>query len=380
MTAPLLPVFTALRAAEAVLRNSVYRGAYELLFVPMDPATRRRAKTFLDVACDRAGEAAGSAIIQLLILLGVASISSSLLLIAILLSIAAAWIGRRFGSLYLDVVEKQLVRHRPAPAMNIVSEAGWTIVQLPSESPRRADAEPAKRRETKPAVRPDPQIDLVAELRAPELTRVTAALARRTAFEPLHVAQTVSLLARDDVLPAAREALEALAPSHLGMMIDALLDPATDFAIRRRLPRILGEVPSSRSVEGLISGLNDSRFEVRYHCSRAINRILTRNRELSVDRGRIIAVVERQLACRRNCGAVTGSSIAPTNPRRRRFRPRQHPVNSSTSFCCCPRLFRASRSMPQFTEFSRPTAACVDWRSSISTRCSRRPFSVGCAG
>ena len=42
--------------------------------------------------------------------------------------------------------------------------------------------------------------------------------------------------------PVAREALKELAPSHLGMLIDALIDPSTDFAIWRRVPRILGGV------------------------------------------------------------------------------------------------------------------------------------------
>src|SRR5262249_5408852 len=44
------------------------------------------------------------------------------------------------------------------------------------------------------------------------------------------------------------------------------------------------------------SGLNDDRFEVRYHVSRAINRILEQSGELSVDRARMIAIIERELS------------------------------------------------------------------------------------
>ena len=112
----------------------------------------------------------------------------------------------------------------------------------------------------------------------------------------MHVAQIIDLLAWEDVLPAARAALEQLAPAHLGMLIDALLDPETDFVLRRRLPRILGTVASARSLDGLIDGLDDSRFEVRYHCSRAIDRILTKSPGLPVDRAKIIAVIERELS------------------------------------------------------------------------------------
>jgi hypothetical protein len=110
------------------------------------------------------------------------------------------------------------------------------------------------------------------------------------------VAQIVDLLAWDAVLPAAGSALEQLAPLHLGMLIDAMLDPLTDFAIRRRLPRVLGTVATRRSLDGLVNGLSDSRFEVRYHCSRAIGHILSRNRKLPVDRAQVIAAVERELS------------------------------------------------------------------------------------
>src|SRR4029077_1421652 len=122
------------------------------------------------------------------------------------------------------------------------------------------------------------------ELRSREESRVSAALERTSVFERMHVAQVVDLLASDDVSPAARTALEQLAPLHLGMLIDAMLDPATDFAIRRRLPRILGTVATRRSLDGLVNGLSDARFEVRYHCSRAISRILSKNRDLPIDR------------------------------------------------------------------------------------------------
>jgi hypothetical protein len=67
-------------------------------------------------------------------------------------------------------------------------------------------------------------------------------------------------------------------------------------ANRRRLPRIRGKVCLSAEPRRLVRGLDDPRFEVRYHCSRAINRILTKNSELSVDRAHMIAIVERELS------------------------------------------------------------------------------------
>ena len=39
------------------------------------------------------------------------------------------------------------------------------------------------------------------------------------------------------------------------MLADALLEPATDFTIRRRLPRILATCPTPRTLDGVVRGL-----------------------------------------------------------------------------------------------------------------------------
>ena len=143
---------------------------------------------------------------------------------------------------------------------------------------------------------PDPEFETLRALRSRDLTRVTTALARPATLGRVHVAQIIDLLAWDDVLPAVRAALGHHASSHSGMLIDAMLDASIDFTIRRRLPRILATVPSQRSLDGLVSGLDDPRFEVRYHCSHAITRMIARMPALAVDRARMIALVERELS------------------------------------------------------------------------------------
>ena len=291
------PFIAAVRATEAVLRGSLFRSAYELLFVPMDPTERRRVKTFLDVTCDRAGESAGAGLVQLLLIAPLASVTASLLTIVLIIEAAAFSLGRRLDRLYLGVVETQLLRHRDAPPVSMVSEAGWTMLRLPAESLAVGQTATLPATAPRPStLRLDPQLELLADLRSVDAKRVTAALGRAPSLERVQIAQIVNLLAWDEVLPAARTLLERLAPAHTGMLIDALLDPTTDFAIRRRLPRILGTVPTARSLDGVVNGLEDPRFEVRYHCSRAVHRILAKNRELSVDRSRMIAVVERELS------------------------------------------------------------------------------------
>lgn len=291
------PAVTGLRGIDAIVRNSLFRSGYELLFVPMDARTRNRAKAILDVICDRVGEAAGSGAVQIVLMAGLASTTSILLVGAIVLAAAGWRIGQQFGRLYLDVVERELVKHYDRPQVSLISEAGWTVLQVPGPLVAKAQAASTSPAATAlPATHADPQLGTLADLRSRDAARITAALEHPPALVRMHVAQIIELLAWDEVLPAARTALEQLAPAHLGMLVDALLDPETDFVLRRRLPRILGTVATERSVSGLIDGLGDSRFEVRYHCSRAIERILTKNPGLVIDRASIIGVIERELS------------------------------------------------------------------------------------
>jgi hypothetical protein len=290
---PVWPVLVGVRGIEAVLRGSLFRSGYELLFVPMDVAERRQMKTFLDVTCDRAGDALGAVIVQLLLLTSLAFFGGELIAVVIVLAGTAWWIGRGLDRLYLDVVVQQLVKHADNTPVVVASETGWTVVDLAPTTPGEAKTSP------KPAALPrhqDARVQILAELRSGDRKRVETALDRLGDPDRMHVAQVIELLAWDDLVASARRLLERVAASHTGLLVDALLDPNSDFAVRRRVPRILCTIDSDRSLDGLVRGLDDSRFEVRYQCGRAINRILIREPSLAVDAARIMTVVERELS------------------------------------------------------------------------------------
>jgi hypothetical protein len=292
---PFWPVVTLLAGVASVLRNSLFRNGYELLFVPLDARTRSRAKTTLDVLCDRAGEAVGSGIVQMVLIASLASASSSLLAATLVLAAATVWVGQRFSALYIDVVGQQLLTFGEGPPGAFPSAAGWSVSQLLTPAPTNADIVTLRApRAVPPSI--DRHMEVLADLRSADAARVTAALARCATFNRIHVAQAINLLARDDVLPATRNALEHLAPRHVGLLADAMLDPTADFAIRRRIPRILCTVASQRSMDSVLGGLDDGRFEVRHNCSRAIVRLLANNPALLLDRARIVRVVERELS------------------------------------------------------------------------------------
>jgi ATP:ADP antiporter, AAA family len=292
---PVFQLFAFTRGVESVLRGSFFRSGYELLFVPMDPGEKRLTKTFLDVTCDRAGDAVGAAVVQLVLFTPVDFRRAELLAVAISLAIAGLLLARRLDTLYLGVVARQLVKHGERTPIAVPSETGWTIVDLPAR-PRPTTVERMPVRTPPPPKIDDPRLKILGELRSGSRQRVEQALADLSHPDTMMIAQIVELLAWDDVVMRARPVLEAHAADHVGLFIDELLDPDTDFAIKRRLPRILGTVMSERALSGLVRGLDDARFEVRYQCGRAMDRLLTRNVGLEVDRRRILAAVDRELS------------------------------------------------------------------------------------
>jgi ATP:ADP antiporter, AAA family len=302
---PTLPVFIAARALESILRGSLFRSGYELLFTPMTPAHKRQMKTFLDVACDRAGDALGAGIVQVLLLAAPVFLVSELLGIVIAMAAISTLLGKRIDAIYRGAIERRLVEHAADVAVLMGPDTGWTMLQtidLPESHPAVAAVQPASQDVARPPQpeRLDVSTRLLLDLRSGERQRVEAALRSSLRMDTTHAAQLVRLLAWDDVSAEARQVLERIGSAHVGLLIDELLNENTDFAIRRRLPRILGNFPSQRTVDGLVAALDDPRFEVRYRCSKAIDRILKHAKGVTIDSARIISVVEREVSVARD--------------------------------------------------------------------------------
>lgn len=301
---PTTPSFAVVRGTESVLRGSLFRSGYELLFSAMSPQEKRRVKTFIDVACDRAGDALGAGIVQLLLLTGPLFVINEMLGVVLLLAAASIWIGERLDAMYLRSIEQRLVDHAADDGYLGMSEFGppsLVSMEVPVVEPPMAleDVRPGHREHVPVQVLLDESLDLVRQLRSGDRDRVLVALESASRFEAIHVAQALQLLAWDDVTLQVRRALERSAERHVGLMVDALLDGGTEFAVRRRIPRVLIGVPGQRTLDGLVLGLSDTRFEVRYQCSRAMDRILVADPTLRVDQARIFQIVERELSVAR---------------------------------------------------------------------------------
>jgi hypothetical protein len=81
--------------------------------------------------------------------------------------------------------------------------------------------------------------------------------------------------------------------------VDALLDPEQDFAVRRRIPHILAWTSSQRAVDGLTSALADSRFEIRFNSSRALEFLNRMGEGLCFDHRALMDAVEAELSTSR---------------------------------------------------------------------------------
>ncbi|HSW49798.1 MAG TPA: hypothetical protein VLH09_06455 [Bryobacteraceae bacterium] len=299
---PVFPVFTLVRSLETVLRGSLFRAGYELLYTPIPAAEKRAGKSLIDVGCDRAGDALGGGIVQLLLWVGAAQVASMGMGVALGLALIGVWAARRLDSEYTTLVRQRLVdRAVELDLADAQDSTTLTVIRAiqppPAEEP--AGAAPSARTAIRQA--PDETLDTLRELRSGEAHRVLAALREIQRPKPVVAAQLLRLLAWDEVSDAVRETLLRDPRHFTGLLIDHLTNEAdVQFGIRRRIPRILARCDSPLAVQGLLAGLRDTRFEVRFQCSRALDALLQRRPELRAPESEVFEAAERELKVARS--------------------------------------------------------------------------------
>lgn len=294
----LLPGFPPLilaRGSEIVLRNSFFRGAYELLFTPVPATEKRVTKLLVDVGATRLGDMAGGAVVQVLLLVAGTWAGGLALGASIALALGTLVVARRLHHGYADALARSLSAHAGQlpelsddPGALLQTVGGFDLRQLrdrPAESSAAAGPAPT-------APLPMGRREALAS-RDPEV--VTGAL-EAGPLTPELVGDAVRLLAWDAVAPAAIRALTPAVPAAVGTLVARLVDPDEDFAIRRRLVRVLVETPTPEIFAALHEALSDRRFEVRYLAGRALYRQTVARGELVVDRDRIRDAVLTEVA------------------------------------------------------------------------------------
>jgi len=332
------------RGSEGVLRNSLFRSGYELLFTPIPARLRRASKIFIDVGFERAGDALGGALVTVLLAIGIADPSRALPWITAGLSILAVIVALRIHRGYVTTLESSLLAGDVALDPEVVSDATTRSVALHTQSLRalmnRASApfdaiSPAApavslsrnpdlmaqridlapfgvaadpRRAPSPSTSPPPAplagaatkpsderrlLERAADLASHDATRIRAALAER--LEGPLVPYALALLERADLAPEVLVALRPLVADIAGQLGDALIERARPLAARRRIARLLGATTTPRTIEALLHGLDDASFEVRHACGMALAHMRSADATLVFDSDRVFAVARREV-------------------------------------------------------------------------------------
>lgn len=293
---PVFPVFAAARASEYTIRGSLFRSGYELLYTPVAPAEKRAAKSLIDVAADRAGDAIGAGIIQILLMVSASFLTTELLGLTMAASLAAAWIASRLDNKYAGALERRLLDHAVELDMEDIHDSTTMSAVLRTRTLIRQTRQTGLAAAASKSPPPlDDGLAGLAALRSGKVETVLASLRRGSAFDTIEYPQAVRLLAWDPVADEARKVLERAGTLVTGLLSDHLLAPGVDFSIRRRIPRILARHNSQRAFDALLQGLSDSRFEVRYQCARALDYMHSRNPLLLAPRDLIFRIVAGEL-------------------------------------------------------------------------------------
>jgi len=296
----IVPGFGAMvvaRATEAVFRSSWFRTGYELFYTPVSSAEKRGSKPLIDVAVDRLGDAVGGGIVRLAVVFLPAATSTTLLVVAMFISLCAIIVASRLNRWYVRALETSLVERGGSLDLPYTEDYSMHSVVAAMREVRAAARTVRSDRGTAAATEDrDPELDDIVALRSRERNRVLAVLSRESNLGAALVPHVIPLLAWDPVADYALVALRKVAEERIGELTDALLDPNQDDMVRRRLARVFSVAVSQRAADGLLLALDDSRFDVRFQVARSLVAIVESNAGIRLNAERVYQVVQAELA------------------------------------------------------------------------------------
>jgi hypothetical protein len=304
LVAPGLEGAIVARGGESVFRGSLFRAAYEVFYTAVPLAERRAAKSIIDVGFDRVGDAVGGGVIRFILLLAPSLQHVTIVASTLACSAAAIIVASRLTRGYIQTLERNLRGRALEMDLSDVADVTTRTIMLKTLVPVRpsvpvaTDAEKSRTVSIPGGV--DPDVQDIIWLRSRNRDRTLAVLRRDRELSHALIPHVIPLLAWDPVADAAMRALSIVAPSHVGALADALLDPYEDFAVRRRIPRVMANCSTQRAVDSLLLGLADTRFEVRFQCGRALAAIVAKQPAVRVDSARIFDLVLKEVAVGRS--------------------------------------------------------------------------------
>jgi hypothetical protein len=294
------------RAGEAVLRASIYRAGYELFYTPIALHDKRAVKSIIDVGVDRTGDIVGATITQRLLWIPQPSQTTVLLGLAMGCAGVALLVASRLTRGYTEALERSLLSRAVELDLSDIEDltTRTTMLRAMQKSrigvsasvPSGPGMSPALGRPAATRTIADADIEQIAALQSRDPERVSRVLRSDSLLPAAVVPHVIPLLAWDEVSGDCIRALQSVAEERVGELIDALVDPSQPFVIRRRLARVFSVCVSQRAADGVLLGLEDLRFEVRYRCGRSLLSIIEKNPAVRIDKPRVFAFVHREIA------------------------------------------------------------------------------------
>ena len=295
---PGLPSATLARGGQTVLRGSLFRSGYEIFYTPVSSSDKRAAKSIIDVGFDKLGDAAGAGLVRVTQSIALASQYGAVLAAAVVCSALALVVSTRLRRGYIESLERSLLNRAVELDLTEVRDVLTRTVAL--RTLQRPAALPTPSLEAAITVRPDTELLAIIELRSRDRARIIRVLHANGEISGPLVPHVVPLLAWDALADEAVHALRRVAEDRVGEFTDTLLDQHQPFATRRRLARVLSICRSQRAVDGLMLGLDDMRFEVRYQCGRSLAAITGANAALRIETDRTFDIVQREATVSRH--------------------------------------------------------------------------------
>ncbi len=285
MIAPGIGTFVTLRGAENVVRNSLYREAYEVFYTPLLASERRATKTIIDVGVERFGDLLGGLAVLAVIAL-VAPSTASLLVGAVALSVLGMVLALRAQGSYVEALEHNLLAH----AIHVDEEHGLA----------GASAAPPRWSRFRVRRSTDHQVSQrrLADLASGDPDRIRKAFGDGP-LSPAAVAIAIPLLARPEVAEPATHAIMEVAGPCIGQLIDAIHDPGVPLASRIQLAPMIAQADSRPRAElahaGLTEALADPELAIRCHAGEGLARLRERHPELVLDSQLVFDNIRREL-------------------------------------------------------------------------------------
>ena len=290
-----LPFVVVARGLEAVIRGSLFRAGYELLYTPMLPAEKRALKSINDVTVDRLGDALGGGFAQLVISTASASAETVMMATGVAASAVSFTVARRINKGYVRSLERSL-RHRamdldlpePDEATSARASVSGSDTQTIMLGEPAAPIAP-------PAWMPPAAQQQWSDLMSGERERIKGALMKGPALDRAMLPNVIPMLRRKSVSDAVDRALRGVADRNVGQFSDFLLDSTTEVIVRCKLPDIIVEEGGKRAMQALIAGLEDIHLEVRFQCGRALDALRQRS-GIQYDHDVLYDIIERELS------------------------------------------------------------------------------------